>query len=219
MNLVMLRCHRVLSYLWMAQHCLHCVCDKQDVSRTRDDDQEPIHYLQQDTRVNMQHSACSWKTAWRKGYASLWTGFNINKPWNVELKSASAQLSQAEHLHLCADYTQYMKLLLALFCYITGLILPSCTTAFNLKYHTCQSCHLLIVPKSLHSAKELLRTTCYPRVHYKQDRQCKYNVTLLLQWKYEYYKTRVCVFVASGIQNVMRMRYIAMCGLPHSYVT
>jgi len=67
MNAVMLRCHRVLSYLWMAQHCLHCVCDEQDVARTRDDDQEPIHYLQQDTRVNTQHKACAWKTAWGKG--------------------------------------------------------------------------------------------------------------------------------------------------------
>lgn len=55
MTAVMLYCHRVLSYLWMTQHCLHCVCDEQDVARTRDDDQKPIHYLQQETRVNMQH--------------------------------------------------------------------------------------------------------------------------------------------------------------------
>jgi hypothetical protein len=97
-----------------------------------------------------------------------------------------------------------MKLFLALFCYITGIILPFCTTTFNLKHYICQSCHLLIVPKSLHSAKELLRTTCHPRVYYKQDRQCKYNVTL----------RRVrATNVAMEMQRVLQNLSVCICRL------
>ena len=93
---------------------------------------------------------------------------------------------------------------LALFCYITGLILPFCTTTFNLKYHTCQSCHLLIVPKSLHSAKELLRSRSNPRLYYKQNRQCKYNVTLRC--------VRVTI-VAMEMQRVLQNLSACICSL------
>jgi hypothetical protein len=100
---VVLGCHRVLSYLWMAEQCLHGVCDEQDVPRTRDHDHKSIHYLQQDTRVIMQHSACVWQMGWEKGLASFSAGVTVNTPWHVELESALHNYHKPVHLDLYSD--------------------------------------------------------------------------------------------------------------------
>jgi hypothetical protein len=52
-----------VSYLWMAQQRLDGVCDEQDVPRTRNNDHESIHYLQQDIPlIVQQHSLHFWRT-------------------------------------------------------------------------------------------------------------------------------------------------------------
>jgi hypothetical protein len=84
--------------------------------------------------------------------------------------------------------------------------------------------HSLLIVKfnHLHCLSVLTLNTLQETHQNLQDRQCAYNVTprgvraaTLLQWKSDKYYI-LSVFLALGIQQVMRMLHIVICG-PSGY--